>query len=298
MLGNSIIALGGQLSQGKTMNKISICVVILLFNSFVQADEPPGAINEPNWKVDFFDDFETFDEDNWQDQILWVNNEDHCYVRDNQYNTREVSNGTLKLRVVNIGEDKPCDNQDKFGKTHPDTRYMAGRIASKNRQEFVKGKWTARLKTWGNGQDGMFPAWWLLGARNNEPPVEEANEDICWPMTGSGEIDIFEHHGSGDENHYVARIIKNLGHCDGGDWKTYQNVIEANLDDYHEYSVEWLGADLVFRLDGKEVVRLAGYGEQFPEPLFAILNYGKITDDPMEGEWVMEVDWVKHEYLE
>ena len=62
--------------------------------------------------------------------------------------------------------------------------------------------------------------------------------------------------------------------------------------------MEWLDDDLVFRLDGAEVVRLAGHGEQFPEPMFAILNYGKITDDPMEGEWVMEVDWVKHEALE
>ncbi len=26
------------------------------------------------WKTDFFDDFDTFDPDNWQDQILWVNN--------------------------------------------------------------------------------------------------------------------------------------------------------------------------------------------------------------------------------
>ena len=54
--------------------------------------------------------------------------------------------------------------------------------------------------------------------------------------------------------------------------------------------------DLVFRLDGLEVYRLAGRGEDLAEPMFAILNYAKITDDPMEGEWVMEVDWVKHEY--
>jgi len=31
--------------------------------------------------------------------------------------------------------------------------------------------------------------------------------------------------------------------------------------------------------------------------MFAILNFAKITDSPMKGsEWVMEVDWVKHEY--
>ena len=34
---------------------------------------------------------------------------------------------------------------DKHGNQHPKTN-VAGRIASKNRKEFVKGKWTARLR--------------------------------------------------------------------------------------------------------------------------------------------------------
>ena len=74
-------------------------------------------------------------------------------------------------------------------------------------------------------------------------------------------------------------------------------VIDTDLNKYHEYSVEWQGPDLVFRLDDAEVYRIPGGGDDFPEPLFAILNYAKITDAPMEGEWVMEVDWVRHEYL-
>lgn len=273
-----------------------IFALALLLSPHTDADETATARETPRWRVDFFDDFDSFNPDNWQDQMVWVNNEDHCYLPGNQYNTREVSDGTLKLRVVDIGEERPCNNVHKTGKIHPDTRYVAGRIASKNRQEFVKGKWTARLRTWGNGQDGMFPAWWLLGARNNEPPVQEPDETVCWPMTGSGEIDIFEHHGSGGADHYVSRMIKNLGYCGGGDWKSLMKIIDTNLDEYHEYSVEWLDGDLVYRLDGIEVYRNAGHGDDFPEPLFAVLNYAKINDAPMQGEWVMEVDWVKHEY--
>ena len=51
-----------------------------------------SAVNEPagHWHVDFLDDFETFNKDNWQDQLLWVNNEDQCYVPDNQFGTREI----------------------------------------------------------------------------------------------------------------------------------------------------------------------------------------------------------------
>jgi beta-glucanase (GH16 family) len=248
------------------------------------------------WAVDFFDDFEAFNPDNWQDQMIWVNNEKQSYVPNNEFETREVSNGTLKIKVVNIGEKRISNNFDKHGKLQPNTEYVAGRICSKNRKEFIKGKWTARLRIWGKSEPSMFPAWWILGSQNNELPVQESNENICWPLTGSGEIDIFEHHGDGDGKHYTTGAIKSLGECDKGDWWSLRTDVEVTLNEYHEYSVEWEGDDLVYRLDGKEVYRNEGEGAKYPEPMFAILNFAKITDSPMDGEWVMEVDWVKHEY--
>jgi hypothetical protein len=237
------------------------------------------------WEIDFLDDFDTFDPDNWQDQRIWVNNETHCYVPDNEFGTREVSDGSLKIKVINIGEQRSCDNFDKNGEQHPDTEYVAGRIASKNRQEFIQGKWTARLKLHSNGEASMFPAWWLLGAQNNESPVQEPNENVCWPLTGSGEIDIFEHHGDGKDNHFTTGAIKSLGECDKGDWWSLRKGIVTDLNEFHEY-----------RVDDKEVYRNIGEGDNYPEPMFAILNYAKITDSAMTGEWVMEVDWVKHQY--
>lgn len=258
----------------------------------------PGAASHPppaEWRTVFRDDFDTFNEDNWQDQRLWVNNEDQCYVPDGQHRTREVSGGTLKLRVVDRGAPQPCDTLDKSGRRHPDTRYAGARITSKNRKEFAGGRWTARLRVENSGQPGMFPAWWLLGARNNEPPVQEPDENICWPMIGSGEIDIFEHHSDGGPDHYAARAINSLGHCDGGDWQSNMLVHQARLSEFHEYSVEWLDKDLVFRLDGKEVYRLTGWAERLPELFFAVLNFAKINDSPMKSDFVMEVDWVRHE---
>ncbi len=130
----------------------------------------------------------------------------------------------------------------------------------------------------------------------HEPPVQEANETICWPMTGSGEIDIFEHHGDGEDNHFTTGAIKNLGECDKGDWWSLRTGIKTTLNDYHTYAVEWEGSDLVYRVDEKEVYRNVGEGDKYPEAMFAILNYAKITDSAMEGEWVMQVDWVKHEF--
>jgi len=254
------------------------------------------SLSVDQWEVDFFDNFDTFNPDNWQDQRIWVNNEKQCYVPDNKFGTREVSDGSLKIKVINIGEKIDCDNLDKHGNKQNDTEYVAGRIASKNRKEFIKGKWTAKLKLSGSGEASMFPAWWLLGAQNNESPVQEADENICWPLTGSGEIDIFEHHGDDDKDHFTTGAIKSLGECDKGDWWSLRTNIKTILNEYHEYSVEWEGSDLVYRVDGKEVYRNIDQGDNYHEPMFAILNFAKITDSPMEGEWVMEVDWVKHEY--
>ena len=271
---------------------VGYCIIVFVANSKVNQTNNSNDL----WEVDFIDDFDTFNLENWQDQRIWVNNEKQCYVPNGDYNTREVSEGTLKIRVVNLGDEIECDNLDKFGKQHPQTPYVAGRIASKNRKEFIKGKWTARLRVIGGSQKSMFPAWWILGAQNNESPVQEENENICWPMTGSGEIDIFEHHGDYNPDHFTTGAIKNLGECDKGDWWSYRAGYDVSLSQFHEYSVEWEKSDLVYRLDGKEVHRNIGLGDNYPEPMFAILNFAKITDNPMQGEWVMEVDWVKHEF--
>ena len=278
----------------------SFILVIVVFTDckIKEKENSSNLDNSREWKVDFLDDFDSFNSDNWQDQRIWVNNETHCYVPDNEFGTREVSEGTLKLKVVNVGEKLPCDNFDKYGKQHPETQYVAGRIASKNKKEFIKGKWTARLRLHSNGESSMFPAWWILGTQNNEPPVQEADENICWPMTGSGEIDIFEHHGDHQKNHFTTGAIKSLNECDKGDWWTLRKGFDVLLNEYHEYSVEWEGNDLVYRVDQKEIYRNQGIGDAYPEKMFAILNFAKITDAPMEGEWVMEVDWVKHEYRE
>ena len=273
----------------------SLLILVFLFISNIK-NENNNQITSAIWQTDFLDDFDTFDTNNWQDQRIWVNNETHCYVPDGQFGTRVVSEGSLKLKVINIGKISPCDNLDKKGKQHPETQYVAGRIVSKNKKEFIKGKWTARLKLGVNGKPSMFPAWWILGAQNNESPVQEADENICWPLKGSGEIDIFEHHGDHQKNHFTTGAIKNLGACNKGDWMSFRSGFDATLNEYHEYSVEWEDSDLVYRLDNKEIYRNIGLGDAYPEKMFAILNFAKITDASMEGEWVMEVDWVKHEF--
>ena len=47
-----------------------ICILIFFGFSVISKND--------EWKVDFFDDFETFDYNNWQHQRIWVNNEKQC----------------------------------------------------------------------------------------------------------------------------------------------------------------------------------------------------------------------------
>jgi beta-glucanase (GH16 family) len=279
----------------------------------VGTESVASASEALTYTQDFFDGFDgtSLNGANWQDQYVWVNNEGQCY--DNYYNeggqhkTVDVSGGSLKLRVVDSGSVTNCDNWDKNGAKHPNTRYKGGRIASKNRKEFARGRFTARLKlyswTTGNaygaasGLSNMFPAWWLLGYRNNENPVQESNENVCWPMAGSGEIDIFEHYGSNGGNKFTARVIKNLNYCNGGDWQTYQISIGSDLSQYHEYQVDYADNDVIYRVDNVEKGRNAGQSGNYAEPMFMILNYAINGGGMAAGikEYAMDIDWVKHE---
>jgi hypothetical protein len=212
-----------------------------------------------------------------------------------------------KVRVVDHGSNYPCNNWDKYGNKHWDTRYRAGRIASKNRKEFAGGRWTARISfyTWkwsggtgsASGMSGMFPAWWLLGSRNNEAPVQEGDENVCWPLTGSGEIDILEHYGSGGGNKFSARGVKSTGGCNNSDWSTYQVTEYTDMSQYHEYQMEKTGTDLIYRIDNNEVARNRGIAGNYPENMFTILNYA-LNGGNMDGsmkEYAMQIDWVRHE---
>ena len=223
-----------------------ISSLILMLIALSCKNEKKSNNNMPEttspWEIDFFDDFKIFNPDNWQDQRIWVNNENHCYVPDGEYGTREVSDGTLKIKVVKIDEKRPCDNFDKHGNQHPDTEYVAGRICSKNRKEFIKGKWTARLKLSSNGEASMFPAWWLLGAQNNEPPVQEPDENVCWPLPGSGEIDIMEH-----VNHSPF-ADGTLHYNDNGHTYITANTL-CDVEEFHLYSVEWDENNITWYVD-------------------------------------------------
>ena len=89
----------------------------------------------------------------------------------------------------------------------------------------------------------------------------------------------------------TTQQVQKSSECDKGDWWSLRTSVNTSLGDFNNYSVEWQVSDLVYRLNGEEVYCNEGLGDDYPEPMFAILNFAKITDTPMKGEWVMEVDW-------
>ena len=65
--------------------KLIIYAIILVVGYALIVSTANNSVNQLSdtselWKVDFIDDFESFNSDNWQDQRIWVNNEQQCYV--------------------------------------------------------------------------------------------------------------------------------------------------------------------------------------------------------------------------
>jgi len=95
-----------------TLFLLGFILVLILSTAFKNINENQAKVivSSNTWKIDFLDNFDNFNADNWQDQRIWVNNETHCYVPDNEFGTREVSNGSLKLKVVRIDDKRTLSN--------------------------------------------------------------------------------------------------------------------------------------------------------------------------------------------
>ena len=58
------------------MKSINLTCFIISISFLLNTSCKKIAIpSSDEWQVDFFDDFHSFDSNNWQDQRIWVNNE-------------------------------------------------------------------------------------------------------------------------------------------------------------------------------------------------------------------------------
>ncbi len=142
--------------------------------------------------------------------------------------------------------------------------YTSGRIQTSGKFAQAGGRFEARLRV-PTGQ-GMWPAFWLLGA------------DFAttgWPACG--EIDVMEYRGQ--QPAIVHGSLHGPGYSGGSAvTRSYTSPGGSLADDFHVYAVEWSATEIQWSLDGQpyQTVRPAdlpgGAAWVFDKPFFVILN--------------------------
>lgn len=198
-----------------------------------EVDTPPAADPEPaalapteTWELVFEDDFEgpagqPPDPRWWTHEVGgdgWGNQE-------LQYYTDAPSAASLDGEghlVITAAEGPPEDGTWCW---YGECRYTSARITTRDKVEVEYGRIEVRAKL--PEGDGMWPAFWMLGA----------DIDLRgWP--NAGEIDVMEHIGS--EPRRVHGTVHGPTYA-GGDGIGGSYLFEEGLpsEDFHTYAIEW-----------------------------------------------------------
>jgi len=166
----------------------------------------------------------------------WGNNELQFYT-DRPENV-EVRNGILIITARR--------------ENYQGAAYTSARLITKDKFEQAYGRFEARIRV-PYGQ-GMWPAFWMLGADIDTNP---------WP--GAGEIDIMEYRGQ--EPTVVLGSVHGPGYSAGNAITKRYDLINDRFDTgFHVFGIEW----------GKEYVNF--YVDD--------VLYNQITPEDVTGEWV------------
>lgn len=202
---------------------------VVNFNELVLQDEfeVDGAPNSAIWGYNI-----GTDGDGWGNGQL-------------EYNTDRTENVKVENGVLLITAKK---------ESYKGSGYTSARIVSKGRFEQAYGRYEARIRLpYGKG---MWPAFWLLGANDDEQE---------WPQIG--EIDIMEYRGQ--EPSVVHGSVHGPGYS-GEESITKRYTLENDRFDtgFHVFGIEW-GPDYInYYID--DVI------------------YNQVTKDDVPGEWVFD----------
>ena len=162
----------------------------------------------------------------------WGNNELEYYTdrTDNSY----VSDGTLKIVA----------RRENYG----GCRFTSARLKSAGKKSFKYGRMEARIKVNGGNQDGVWPAFWMMG-----------DDGTSWPWCG--ELDIMEHANS--RNYVEGTIHWNAGgssygtaynHIFWGSYSVpayyyYSDNTNNGINGWHTYGVVWTDSTIQWYVD-------------------------------------------------
>ena len=262
-------------------------------------DAAIGSTAEAGWEPFFADEFDASagtspDWSVWTPEIGdgtangipgWGNNELQAYS-DSTENVAHDGEGHLVITAKASNGDAP---ECYYGGP---CEYTSARLITLDTIEFTYGRVEASLKIpYGNG---LWPAFWLLGADIAEVP---------WPA--SGEIDIMENIGR--EPFTVHGTVHGPGYSGGnGVGRPYQLPGGAAFSAvFHEYAFEWEPGELRWYVDDVLFSTVtpddipAGTEWVYDHPFFIILNvavggnWPGLPDETTEFPQTMEIDYVR-----
>ena len=254
-------------------------------NELVWSDEfdQDGPVSQDKWNV------ETIPPNNGS----WWNGELQFYT-DKEDNIR-VDEGLLKITA-------------KY-ENYEGKNYTSARINTQDKFEFTYGRveMRAKLPNW----EGMWPAFWLLGANIDE---------IGWP--NCGELDILEHgdyvkdstsddpglissavhYGPQDYSRQTTNVQNKIFFDTGQErFIRSEKIIEQPFEEYHTYSMQCAPDKIQFFIDDEMHFEFPMQSQHSPfdKPFFLLLNLavgGHWTDGyvaPGFTEATYKIDYVR-----
>ena len=254
-------------------------------NELVWSDEfdQDGPVSQDKWNV------ETIPPNNGS----WWNGELQFYT-DKEDNIR-VEEGLLKITA-------------KY-ESYEGKNYTSARINTQDKFEFIYGRveMRSKLPNW----EGMWPAFWLLGANIDE---------IGWP--NCGELDILEHgdyvkdstsndpglissavhYGPQDYSRQTTNVPGKIFFDTGQErFIRSEKIIEKPFEEYHTYSMQWSPDKIQFFIDEELHLEFPMQSQHSPfdKPFFLLLNLavgGHWTDGYVASGFTQatyEIDYVR-----
>jgi beta-glucanase (GH16 family) len=254
-------------------------------NELVWSDEfdQDGPVSQDKWNV------ETIPPNNGS----WWNGELQFYT--DKADNIKVEDGLLKITA-------------KY-ESYEGKNYTSARINTQDKFEFTYGRveMRAKLPNW----EGMWPAFWLLGANIDE---------IGWP--NCGELDILEHgdyvkdstsndpglissavhYGPQDYSRQTTSVPGKIFFDTGQErFIRSEKIIEKPFEEYHTYSMQWAPDKIQFFIDDEMHLEFPMQSQHSPfdKPFFLLLNLavgGHWTDGYVASgftEATYEIDYVR-----
>jgi len=228
----------------KIINEIRIIVLLLLFMMGCNTDDTQRVVNFTELTLQ-----EEFDTDGAPNGSVWSfdigTGENGWGNNELQYYTDRTENVTVQNGVLLV----TAQREDFEGSS-----YTSARLLTKDKFELRYGRFEARIRL-PYGQ-GIWPAFWMLGADIDENP---------WPA--AGEIDIMEYRGQAPS--VLVGSVHGPGYNGGNAISKEYTLPNDRFDTgFHIFGIEWGPEYVNFYVDD--------------------ILYNQITPEDVTGDWVFD----------